>query len=82
MYKLIITKNCRNCDKAKRFITANNLNIIFEDIKDEMLETFRNAGVRSYPILINDRGTNGFTIIENGEQVGYYLAENIEKFRG
>ena len=41
-----------------------------------------NTGVRSYPILINDCGTNGFTIIENGEQVGYYLAENMEKFRG
>lgn len=81
MYKLIITKNCSNCDKAKRFINANNLNIIFENIKDEMLETFRNAGVRSYPILINDRGSDGFTIIENGEQVGYYLAENMEKFR-
>lgn len=81
MYRLIITKNCSNCDKAKRFINANKLNIIFEDIKDEMLETFRNAGVRSYPILIDDRGINGFTIIENGEQVGYYLAENMEKFR-
>ena len=82
MYKLIITENCSKCDRAKRFINTNNLNIIFEDIKDEMLETFRNTGVRSYPILINDRGTNGFTIIENGEQVGYYLAENIDKFRG
>ena len=82
MYKLITTKNCSKCDNVKRFINTNNLNIIFEDIKDEMLEIFRNTGVRSYPILINDRGTNGFTIIENGEQVGYYLAENIDKFRG
>lgn len=82
MYKLITSKNCSNCDKAKRFINNNNLNIIFENVKDEMLETFRNAGVRSYPILINDRGSDGFTIIENGEQVGYYLAENMEKFRG
>ena len=57
------------------------INRIFEDIKYEMLETFRNAGVRSYPILINDRGTNGFMIIENGEQVGYYLAKNMKKFR-
>ena len=81
MYKLIITENCSKCDRAKSFINVNNLNIIFENVKDEMLETFRNAGVRSYPILINDRGSDGFTIIENGEQVGYYLAENIKKFR-
>ena len=47
-----------------------------------MLQTFSNSGVRCYPILINDRGTNGFTIIENGEQVVYYLADNMEKFRG
>lgn len=63
MYKLITIKNCSKCDNVKRFINANNLNIIFENIKDEMIEIFRNAGVRSYPILINDRGTNGFKII-------------------
>ena len=50
MYKLIITKNCSNCDKAKKFINANNLNIIFEDIKDEDVEDFK---IEEYTNFIN-----------------------------
>lgn len=81
MYVLLTKENCINCKNAEKFIKNNNLKIEFGEAEEDFIDILRQNGIRSYPILIEDNKTEGFIILENGEKVGYYLAENIEKFK-
>lgn len=81
MYKLLTTNNCSNCERVKSFIKNNKLNITIEDTSEEYLDVLIRAGAQSYPVLIDDNGENGFSILSNGIESGTYLATNMEKFK-
>lgn len=80
-YILMATENCAECRRVKKFISGNNLNILTGEPDEKMIAIFRRAGIRTFPVLIDDNGSDGFVIMAKGSEAGGYIAENIKKFR-
>ena len=76
-YTLYTTDNCNICDRAKSLIQRQELNIEIKKATMEEIKGFRAKKILSFPVLTDDNGE----IISFGLQAGYYIAENIGKFK-
>lgn len=76
-YTLYITDNCNICDRAKSLIQKQELNVEIKKATEEEIKGFRKQKVLSFPVLTDENGE----IISFGLQAGYYIAENIPKFK-
>lgn len=76
-YTLYTTNNCNVCDRAKSLIQKQELNIEIKKATEEEVKEFRSKKILSFPVLKDESGE----IISFGLQAGYYIAENIAKFK-
>nr|DAX72011.1 MAG TPA: hypothetical protein [Caudoviricetes sp.] len=76
-YTLYTTDNCNICDRAKSLIQRQELNIEIKKTTEEEVKEFRTKKILSFPVLTDETGE----IISFGLQTGYYIAENIAKFK-
>lgn len=76
-YTLYTTDNCNICDRAKSLIQRQELNIEIKKATEEEVKEFRAKKILSFPVLTD----HNFNIISFGLQAGYYIAENILKFK-
>ena len=76
-YILYTTDNCNVCDRAKSLIQKQELNIEVRKATIEEIKEFRSKKILSFPVLTDGSGE----IISFGLQAGYYIAENIAKFK-
>ena len=76
-YTLYTTDNCNICDRAKSLIQRQELNIEIKKATMEEMKEFRAKKILSFPVLTDETGE----IISFGLQAGYYIAENIAKFK-
>ena len=76
-YILYTTNNCNVCDRAKSLIQRQELNIEIKKATEEEVKEFRSKKILSFPVLTDETGE----IINFGLQAGYYIAENIAKFK-
>ena len=76
-YILYTTDNCNVCDRAKSLIQRQELNIEIKKATEEEVKEFRSKKILSFPVLKDESGE----IISFGLQAGYYIAENIAKFK-
>lgn len=82
MHILLTTENCSECKKVENLIKKEGLKIKFGEADEETLEIFRAEGIRSFPVLVEVKGEKeGFEVLENGKKTGYYIVENLNKFR-
>lgn len=82
MFKLLTKKNCIECERVKKLISSRKLNISIEKAEDDTVDMLRQAGVRSFPVLIEERGEKqGFTVLESGSNTGYFINDNAEEFK-
>lgn len=76
-YILYTTDNCNICNRAKSLIQRQELNIEVRKAAMEEIKDFRAKKIFSFPVLTDETGE----IISFGLQAGYYIAENIAKFK-
>ena len=65
------------CDREKSLIQMQELNIEIKKATEEEIKGFRIKKILSFPVLKDESGE----IISFGLQAGYYIAENIAKFK-
>ena len=74
--KLYTTKGCILCEKAKKIIKAQELDVeVIESQENDILK-FRKMGIRSFPVIVISEEK-----YVNGKAAGEYLAMNIEELR-
>ena len=76
-YTLYTTDNCNICDRAKSLIQRQELNIEVRKATEEEIKGFRAKKILSFPVLTD----YNFNVISFGAKAGYYIAENIAKFK-
>lgn len=75
-HKLYTTKSCTLCQKAKKLIESQQLNVEIVEAQENDIIKFREMNIRSFPILrISEK--NYLT----GKEVGEYLAINVEELK-
>ena len=75
-YKLYTTKSCIVCERVKRLIESQKLDVeIIESQEDDIIK-FREINIRSFPVLLINKQE-----YISGVDVGNYIAMNIEDFR-
>ena len=75
-YKLYTTKSCIVCEKAKRLIKSQQLDVEIIEAEDKEIAKFREMNIRSFPILLINQEK-----YIHGMEVGNYIAMNIEELR-
>ncbi len=76
MIKLYTTKSCPLCEKVKRLIESQRLNVEVVEAQENDILKFREMNIRSFPILrISEK--NYLT----GKEVGEYIAINVEELK-
>ncbi len=76
-YILFVTKNCGTCKRVKNLIRKMNLDIEVKRAGEEEINEFRKQKVLSFPVLAD----SNLNVIAHGTAAGYYIAENISKFK-
>lgn len=75
-YKLYTTRNCVVCERVKKLIESQQLNVEVIEAEDKEIVKFREMNIRSFPILqINE---NEYIY---GLNVGNHIAMHIEDLR-
>lgn len=75
-YKLYTTRNCVVCERVKKLIKSQQLNIEVIEAEENDIIKFREMNIRSFPVLkLNEKE------YVNGLNVGNYIAMHIEDLR-
>ena len=75
-YKLYTTKSCIVCEKVKRLIKSQQLDVEIIEAEDKEIAKFREMNIRSFPILLINQEK-----YIHGMEVGHYISMNIETLK-
>lgn len=75
-YKLYTTKGCIVCEKVKRLIKSQQLDVEIIEAEDKEIAKFREMNIRSFPILLINQEK-----YIHGMEVGHYISMNIETLK-
>lgn len=75
-YKLYTTKSCIVCEKVKRLIKSQQLDVEIIEAEDKEIAKFREMNIRSFPVLIISEEK-----YVSGKAAGEYLAANLERLK-
>ena len=75
-YKLYTTRNCVVCERVKKLIKSQQLNVEVIEAEDRDIVNFREMNIRSFPVLkLNEKE------YICGMDVGNYIAMYIEDLK-
>lgn len=75
-YKLYTTGSCIICERVKRLIASQQLNVELVESQENDIIKFRKMKIRSFPVLIISEEN-----YISGKEVAEYLANNLERLK-
>lgn len=76
MIKLYTTKSCIVCERVKRLIKSQQLDVEITEAQESDILKFREMNIRNFPVLKIDEEKH-----VSGEAVGEYIATNLQKLK-
>lgn len=75
-YRLYTTKSCILCQKAKKLIESQQLNVEIVEAQENDIIKFREMNIRSFPVIEIDKKKYIY-----GVDAAHYIAMNIETLK-